>query len=50
VLQLALAGDEALAIEGQQVRGVAAVVGPGVAGALVERDGEVTADLQIGER
>jgi hypothetical protein len=48
--QLALARDEALAVEGQQRGRVAPVVGPRVAGALVEGDGEVAADLEVAER
>jgi hypothetical protein len=47
--QLTLARDEALAVEGQQRRGVAPVVGPRVAGALVQGDGEVAADRKVAE-
>jgi hypothetical protein len=50
VAELALAGDEALAVEGKERGGVPQVVRPRVAGALVERDGEVTADREVGER
>jgi hypothetical protein len=49
-VELLLARDEPLAIEGQQRGDIAQVVEARVAGALVQRDGDVAAGPEVAER